>query len=952
MLWSLVLWALFNLLSPSSITLAEAQIQTGTTPTTAFLQVGGRVLLDQPGAHLSKPILSPDGRWFAVTMVPTGAGTAAFATIYLFDRESGAELARLQGHSPTWALDQPKVNFESTTGAYTYHLLEQRLERQVSHAQIDGAELNVLTSAASLTYPTTIRVAHHPSNGCRNMSAWQVTVIPFEEYVARVIPAEVPVSWPAAALEAMAVVARTYAWRQILVGRNDYDVTDWANFQMMCDNRYPSSDSAVAMTAGQYLTAKEEMTGAPISAMYSAENGHPTLTNPNVSYLQAVPDLFALGYTRWGHGYGLSQWGAYRRARAGQNYQQIVGHYYSKVYLQNGSDPTQMAGGLVHKLPQSMLATDSLYLRALVADDTSARLVITTGAGLTTPVTLFGSEVIWRASQPLPDQAKVTAELWLYERLYDQMTLTVDHSAPAPPILQAPTELTEAIVFLTIPTVANVTPLIRTNWVWQGEELRHTANSGAPQSDAQSANGVTWQAQVGSHQPGAWYGPYTTLLPAGYSYRALFWLRAGNSLTEKLADHFVARLDVTDAEGENRLGLRDLWTSDFATADHYMPIAVDFHLFTAPQGLEFRVAWPGKVDLALDRVEIWRLPTSSNGDVQFDLPFYGQQGDITLSAAQMDSAGNLSEAVVHTVTLLDQDPPQVGPWLLPTGWLSTHTFTVSIAVTDTFSGIDRAQSRFVLEQQPMMATVPTTFPTDKLTWQEQPMRGTLVNLADGRYTLRAELVDQAGNRRDQSYPLLIDTQPPIVTAQLPTTPAQRWFVEPLTLTLAATDNASGVAHVDYTVAPPTLTTTTSHSAIQTIAFITGGIYTITYAASDQAGNRTTPNTLTVALDLAAPLVTIQQYPLPGHAVRLAWQISDDGAGVDQVEMQIQHGEEPWQAAPWDYRTQTVTDIDIDPETPTKVRARAQDPLGRTSDWITLELRRAVAWIYLPLVNGE
>ena len=49
---------------------------------------------------------------------------------------------------------------------------------------------------AAMTYPATIRVAHHPENNCRNVPDWQVDVIPFEEYVARSVPAEIPISWP------------------------------------------------------------------------------------------------------------------------------------------------------------------------------------------------------------------------------------------------------------------------------------------------------------------------------------------------------------------------------------------------------------------------------------------------------------------------------------------------------------------------------------------------------------------------------------------------------------------------------------------------------------------------------------------------------------------------------------------------------------------------------------
>ncbi len=292
---------LYALLTPQAAR-AETQIQTGDTPIHAWLQLDDQVLLDRPGFHLSTPQLSPDGRWLAVTVVPIGAGTAAWAETYVFaisdSASAGDPVAQLNGHSPRWSADSRAVEIENADGIFAYQVAEQQLIQRSVQTQEPVAAVAATAAHLSLAYPTTIRVAHHPSNGCRSVAEWQVETIPFEEYVARVLPAEVPASWPAAALEAMAVAARGYAWNQILAGRSNYDVTDWANFQMMCDARYPSTDAAVNTTAGQYLTAQG---GVPISAMYSAENGHPTLTNPNVTYLQAVPDLFSLGhapYTR------------------------------------------------------------------------------------------------------------------------------------------------------------------------------------------------------------------------------------------------------------------------------------------------------------------------------------------------------------------------------------------------------------------------------------------------------------------------------------------------------------------------------------------------------------------------------------------------------------------------------------------------------------------------------
>ncbi len=607
---------------------------------------------------------------------------------------------------------------------------------------------------------------------------------------------------------------------------------------------------------------------------------------------------------------------------------------------------------MVGWLPQTALATDRLYLRALAPTDAAPRLVITATAGLASPSTLWGKAGIWHAPQALPEGAQVTAQLWLHDQLADQIALTVDRTAPVAPIVQLPDELTQPLLTLALPTETDVTPMVKTNWAWQGEALLHTVNSGAPVSDPVAADGTAWQAQVGVHQKGVWYGPRTTVLPAGYAYRALFWLRAGTQQSADVAGHLLARLDVTDDEGRVTLGLRDLWTSDFASSNGYAPIAVDFHLFADPTGLEFRVAWPGVVDLALDRVEIWRLPSNTDANLaQFTLPFYGQQGAQSLQAAQMDSAGNLSPAVTRALTLVDKEAPQFGPWPLPTTWITTNTVIVSLPITDSFSGLDRSQGRFVAERDSASVTSPAIFMPEKLPWQGQVMTGTFDSLADGEYTVRAQAADLAGNVQTLSQPLRIDSTPPTVTAQRTALPVNGWYGEPVTLWLTAADTASGVARIDYTVSPVAASAqAVPISYTQPISFAVGGIYDVAYWATDSAGNVSTRNSLTVALDLAAPIVQLHHYPLHTNLSRLTWQVTDDGAGVAALEMQVQQHDGTWQDAPWAYSTEFVADIPLSPASTLQIRARASDQLGRTSDWVTLTLWQAAGWSYLPMIQ--
>jgi hypothetical protein len=146
----------------------------------------------------------------------------------------------------------------------------------------------------------------------------------------------------------------------------------------------------------------------------------------------------------------------------------------------------------------------------------------------------------------------------------------------------------------------------------------------------------------------------------------------------------VARLDVTDQAGEEMLGLRDVWPSDFAGTLSYQPVAVDFHLFAAPTGVEFRVAWPGSVDLALDRVEVWTLPDDrwqSQDPLTWTLPL--SPGLHSLAAAAFDQAGNPSPASVVT-TVLDLSPPTL---FLTQTVVATNVVAVGWQATDDATGV-------------------------------------------------------------------------------------------------------------------------------------------------------------------------------------------------------------------------------------------------------------------------
>ena len=927
-------------------------IQTGTSPAHAYLRVNDHILIDQPGQHLDQPQLSPDGKTIAVAVMPTGNETAAFAQTYLFDSTSGQLLAKLPGHTPQWAADSQALTFHNKAQIITYDLNSRQQSVTAASAPDptdpqpleDEAAFRVNHALGTLAYPQTIRVYHHANNGCRHVPVGQIDTIPFEEYVARVVPAEVPTSWNPAALAAMAVAARTYAWRQMLGAGADYDVTDWVNFQMMCDMRDPATDAAAAQTAGQYLSLIGDATAAPVLTMYSAENGNPTVNNPNVTYLKAVPDLLALGKTRDGHGMGLSQWGAQRRASIGHSYRDILAYYYSNVNLQNANNPSQPLGGLRAPLPGDALTANALYWGALfpyTATDVQVKLY---GANLTVPVVLNAADNIWRAPVTLSEGMTLTAELWVGGARQEQVVLPIDTTPPAPPQLSVPSGATGSNASVVVTPGTGAVAGLSEAWLWEGETLTHTANSGALVADAQATNGTTWLARAGTQQAGLWNGPRTTVLPSGRNYRAIFRLRANIPAASAAAAQAVtplAHLDVTDNGGANILGLRDIWASDFINSTAYRSFAVDFHLFDPPTGLEFRVNWPGGVDLALDYVQIWAIPDPVKAGQPLNWSLSSGVSLQTVSAVAFDLAGNMSQPTNQSVQVPDNQPPVFGTLQVPTGWISA-TANLSANVTDAASGLDARRAALVVDQQPLSATLsaPNT-PTASQTMTAQVQR-----LTEGQHTAYFRVADRAGNEaQSSSFSLRVDTTLPTITGAINLTTTTAWFTTPVLLTLTGQDGRSGIRQLAYTIDQ------TNGVYNQPVSVANPGRHQIRYWAIDNAGNTSPVQTLTVALDLTPPTVNLSARSLGRGQVQLQWQIDDDASGVVRIDLQTQQPSGAWldvTTTP----TQSVGSLTfaVAENTVLPVRIRATDNAGRVGNWVERRLDSTTGSIYLPLVS--
>ncbi len=133
-----------------------------------------------------------------------------------------------------------------------------------------------------------------------------INVVNVEDYVRGVVADESDPSWPAAALEAQAVASRTYALTShASPGAGGFDVYADPRSQAYggVAAESPSSDAAVAATAGQVVT----YAGQPVVTYFFASSGGATENVENVfpgsppePWLRGVPDPYDTGpLHRW-----------------------------------------------------------------------------------------------------------------------------------------------------------------------------------------------------------------------------------------------------------------------------------------------------------------------------------------------------------------------------------------------------------------------------------------------------------------------------------------------------------------------------------------------------------------------------------------------------------------------------------------------------------------------------
>jgi stage II sporulation protein D len=210
----------------------------------------------------------------------------------MVDARDGLRLTRLTGRK---AFNLAKVRPKATRWR-----IMPRGSRSVVSYRVPGRggwqKWTTLPGAAEFSAgnkPLTLRLPKHESaqyrGALRSVEKHTVNVLPLDRYVQGVVPREVPAEWPAQAVRAQAVAARTYAAFEREAATSYYDICDTESCQVYGGvvDEQPASNAAVKATRGRVVLYQ----GEPAFTQFSSSNGGYSAAGSQ-PYLVAQPDPY------------------------------------------------------------------------------------------------------------------------------------------------------------------------------------------------------------------------------------------------------------------------------------------------------------------------------------------------------------------------------------------------------------------------------------------------------------------------------------------------------------------------------------------------------------------------------------------------------------------------------------------------------------------------------------
>ncbi|MEV8146814.1 hypothetical protein AB0O52_01545 [Arthrobacter sp. NPDC080073] len=210
-----------------------------------------------------------------------------------------------------------------------------------------------------------------------------------------------------------------------------------------------------------------------------------------------------------------------------------------------------------------------------------------------------------------------------------------------------------------------------------------------------------------------------------------------------------------------------------------------------------------------------------------------------------------AESARSTGVAIDTTPPtisvtSISPTPNGAGFNRSGTVTVNLAAVDNTGGSGVANIKYAVDGG---STVTVSAATAAVN----------VSGGDGTHTVSYSATDAAGNASTtQTQTVKIDTTAPVVgVASISPTPNSLGYnrTSTVTVNLSATDvGGSGIANIKYAIDGGSQVTVNAATAAVNVSG-GDGTHTVSYSATDVAGNPSNPQTQTVTIDTTAPTVS-------------------------------------------------------------------------------------------------
>lgn len=315
-------------------------------------------------------------------------------------------------------------------------------------------------------------------------------------------------------------------------------------------------------------------------------------------------------------------------------------------------------------------------------------------------------------------------------------------------------------------------------------------------------------------------------------------------------------------------------------------------------------------------------------------------GSTTITFSATDWAGNV-EAEQTFVVNIDKSLPTVAataaPAANPDGWINAAP-TVRFSATDTGGAGIRSITYSATGSQPIARrTIVGAKASFKIT-------------KPGSTTITYFTTDYAGNvSPSRTLVVKLDTAVPAASHALSSAPdANGWHKGPLTMTLSGVDGtspaSSGIASITYsaTGANPRASTTVAGATIP-LSLTATGETTVTWFATDNAGNRSLAQVVSVKIDGTRPSVTRPIITLPTSStvdsagrirVLIRWLGNDAHSGLSRFALHLSSDAgTTWSPIPLSGALATGASRSLAPGT-YQFRVRAFDNAGNvTANWL-------------------